>query len=187
MTRTPLLMLVAGAFAGAALVASTALAQEKATETKLPDAVEKTFRTAFPKGEIHKVDAEEENGVTVYDFEFKDGDSEKETDIAADGTMLEFTIVVVPDSIPAAAMKTISNAAKGAKIERLEHIEVSYETKDGKVVKLPKVLTRYAAEMSKRQKRAEVVVNPDGTVIDSPEWIAVEAKPEAKPDTKAGK
>ena len=32
--------------------------------------------------------------MTVYDLEFRDGTTEKETDIAEDGTMLEYTIVI---------------------------------------------------------------------------------------------
>lgn len=74
--------------------AAWAFAGEQTAATRLPDAVTKTFKKMFPKGEIAKLDVEQENGVTVYDIEFKDGRIDKETDIAADGTMLEFTIVV---------------------------------------------------------------------------------------------
>ena len=95
-----------------------------------------------------------------------------------DGTMLEFTLVVAADAMPAPVMKIINDAAKGATLGRLEKISVSYETKDGKVVKLPEALTRYAAEMAKGKKTAEVIVNADGTVFEAPEWV--EPKPEAK-------
>jgi hypothetical protein len=176
MRRIRLAMLVAGALV--AVAATAGLAEEKAAKAKLPDAVAKTFATAFPEGVIQKADAEEENGVMVYDLEFKDGDTEKETDIAEDGTMLEFTLVIAADAIPAPVMKTINDAAKGATVGRLEKISVSYETKDGKVVKLPEALTRYAAEMAKGKKTAEVITNADGTVFEAPEWV--EPKPEAK-------
>jgi hypothetical protein len=168
--------LVAGAFA-----ASTGLSQTAAPGTRLPDPVAKAFETAFPKGKILKVDAEEEDGVTVYDFEFKDGAIEKETDITADGTMLEFTVVVVPKAVPAPAMKAIRAAAKGAKIARLEHIEISSETQDGKVVKLPETVTHYAAELTKGKLHGEIVVLPGGAVVDSPKWV------EEKPADKTGK
>ncbi len=107
-------------------------------EIKLPDAVTKTFKKTFPKGEINKLDVDVENGgVTVYDIEFKDGAIDKETDIAADGTMLEFTVVVEAKAVPPAAMKAVRKAAEGATMGRIEQIEISYETKDGKVIKLP--------------------------------------------------
>jgi hypothetical protein len=143
---------------------------------KLPDPVAKTFKATFPKGKITKLDVDVENGVTVYDIEFKDGATEKETDIAADGTMLEFTIVIGAKEVPAAAMKVLREAAKGAKMDRIERIEISYETKDGKAIKLDKPITHYAVEMTKGGQTAEVVVAPDGTVVEPAKWGAAEEK-----------
>jgi hypothetical protein len=84
--------------------------------------------------------------------------------------MLEFTIVVEAEDVPAAAMKTVRQAAEGATIGRIEHIEISYETKGGKVVKLPKSMTNYAVEISKNGKTTEIVVNTDGTVVEPARW-----------------
>jgi hypothetical protein len=150
------------------------LAKIEKPAIKLPDPVAKTFQAAFPKAEILKVDAEEENGVTVYDLEFKDGTTEKETDITADGTMLEFTVVIQAKEVPAAAMKAVRAAAKGAKIGRIERVEINYKTKDGKAVKLDKPVTHYAVEIVKGDKTSptrsgaagEIVVAPDGTVVE---------------------
>jgi hypothetical protein len=139
-------------------------------DTALPDSVAKTFKATFPNAEIMKVDVEAENGVAVYDFEFNDGATEKETDITADGTMLEFTIVVDAEDLPAAAMKTVRQAAEGATIGRIEHIDISYEIKDGKVIKLPKTMTNYAVAITRDGKTAEIVVNPDGTVVEPARW-----------------
>lgn len=141
-----------------------------ARDTSLPDPVAKTFKTTFPKGEITKVNVDAENGVTVYDLEFKDGATEKETDITADGTMLEFTIVVDAKDVPAAAMKTVREAAEGATIKRIEHIEIGYETKDGKAIKLPKSVIRYAFEIARGDKTTEIVVDTDGAVVEPAKW-----------------
>src|SRR5262249_19222065 len=84
-------------------------------QDKLPEPVATTFKTMFPNGTIDKLDAEEEDGVMVYDFEFHAGDKEKEADIAADGTMMESTLVITQKDIPAVPMKAILAAAKGAK------------------------------------------------------------------------
>ena len=167
------------ALGAVAFLAPAGFSQTAVPADKLPELVAKAFETAFPKGKIEKVDAEEEDGVTVYDFEFEDGGIDKETDIAADGTMLEATVVVAPKTVPAAAMKAIREAAKGAKIQRLEHIEVQYETKEGKVVKLPEMVTHYAAELSKGKLHGEIVVGPDGAVVDAPKWVE-EKKPAEK-------
>lgn len=161
----------------AALVASgisstTGRAQKAATDVKLPPAVKKTFDAAFPKAEIHKIEAEEEGGVTVYDLEFKDGALEKETDIAADGTMLEVTVVIDAKAVPSAAMKPIQAAAVGATMTRVEEIKITHETKDGKVVKLPKTVTHYAVELKKGDKTAEIVVDSDGKVLEEAKFTA---------------
>ncbi len=137
-----------------------------ASETGLPAPVAKTFKATFPKAQISKVDVDAENGVAIYDLEFKDGQTEKETDITADGTMLEFTVVVGAEDVPAATMKVVQEAAAGAKLGRIERIEISCETKDGKVIKLSKPITHYAVEIAKNGKTSEIVVGPDGTVVE---------------------
>ena len=137
-------------------------------QVKPTEAVTKAFKAAFPKGEITKLDVDVENGVTVYDIEFNEGKIEKETDITADGTMLEFTVVVALKEVPAPARKALRAAAQGGKIERIERIEISYETKDGKAIKRDKPITHYAVEFVKDGKTSEVVVAPDGTRVVEP-------------------
>jgi uncharacterized membrane protein YkoI len=137
----------------------------KITADKLPPAVMKAFKKAYPKGEFQKLDAEEENGVMVYDIEFKDGTVEKECDIAADGTMLEYTIVIEMKDAPEAVEKAFQKGAAGAKMGRMERIEISYETKGGKIIKLAKPLTQYAVEITKDGKTSEITVNPDGSPV----------------------
>jgi len=163
-------MLSVLAVLGLILVPTTGRAQKKGEDIKLPEAVKKTFDARFPKAELQKLEVEEEDGVTVYDFEFKEGDTEKETDITADGTMLEYTIVIDARAVPPAAMKPIRAAAEGATMKRIEEIHISYQTKDGKVIKLPKTVMNYAVEMTKGDKSAEIVVDPDGKVLEEPKW-----------------
>ena len=73
MKRTYWLRLCLVALIGLPLVALTGRSQTTSSDTKLPNPVKKTFKETFPKGEIFKVDVDQENGVTVYDIEFKDG------------------------------------------------------------------------------------------------------------------
>jgi hypothetical protein len=154
------------------LVASAGQAASLKPDAKLPDPVTNALRAKYPKAVIERIDVLEENGVNVYDIEFSVGKSEHETDIAEDGTMLEFTNVIPLKEIPAAPLKTIREATpKGSKYGRIERIEIDYETKDGQVVKLPGTVIRYAAEMVKKGQQAEIVVNVDGSVSESPNWV----------------
>ena len=169
------------AFMGLALLVAVGRSTPLAPD-KLPEPVAKTFKTLFPNGTIEKLDVEEENGVMVYDFEFKAGMREKETDIAGDGTMLESTLVITAKVIPAPAMKAIRGAAKGARLGRMEWLKTHYEAKDGKIIKLPKPVIHYAVEMTRGDQKAEVFVTPDGTVTEGPEWVNAK-----EPPAKTGK
>jgi hypothetical protein len=164
----PLLFAWLGLIFLAGVGRSTPLAPDK-----LPEPVANTFKTLFPNGTIDKLDAEEEDGVMVYDFEFHAGSKQKETDIAADGTMMESTLVIVPADIPPSAMKTIKKTANGARLGRCEWLETYYHTKDGKLVKLSKPEIHYATEMWRGDKMGEVFVTPGGKVTEAPEWKTV--------------
>jgi len=146
------------------------------SETKLPEKVRATFVGKFPNAVINKIESEKEGGVTVWDIEFRDAKTHKETDIAEDGTMLEYTVHVTKKTFPKKAMKVVEAEAKKqeAAMGTMERIEVSYETKDGKVVKLDKPQTRYAVELSKKDQTSEIVVDANGKVIEEPKWEAKE-------------
>jgi len=142
------------------------------SEMKLPEKVRATFVDKFPNAVINKLESEKEGGVTVWDIEFRDAKSYKETDIAEDGTMLEYTVHVSKKVFPKKAMKTVEAEAKKqeAAMGTMERIEVSYETKDGKVVKLDKPQTHYAVELSKKDQKAEIVVDANGKVVEEQKW-----------------
>jgi len=146
------------------------------SEMKLPDKVRATFVDKFPNAVINKLESETEGGVVVWDIEFRDAKAYKETDIAEDGTMLEYTVHVTKKTFPKKAMKVVEAEAKKqeAAMGTMERIEVSYETKDGKVVKLDKPQTRYAVELSKKDQTSEIVVDANGKVIEEPKWEAKE-------------
>ena len=173
-TRCPLRWILA--VTTIALVSSAGRSQTATPDAKLPEVVAKAFKARFPQGKIADLEVEEENGVTIYDFEFKDEGIDKETDFAADGTMLEFSIVVAAEAVPAPAMKSIRDAAGGATIDRLEHAVIGYEAKDGKIVKLPELLNQYEAEMTKGEQRGEIAVAADGKVIEPAKWFNVKGE-----------
>jgi hypothetical protein len=135
--------------------------------TGLPDPVAETFAARFPQAQIEKLEAEAEDGAGVYDFEFREGSIEKEADITAEGTLLEFTLVVAAEDVPAAAMEAIRKAAAGAALQRIEHIEIHYELKNGTPIKLAEPVTQYAVEFTQDDGTMEIVVDPSGIVIES--------------------
>jgi hypothetical protein len=179
--------IVVASFLVAGLLASTSPGwanNVKGNGIRLPGPVEKTFKATFPKAEITKVEVDRENGVSVYGFEFNNQGLQMEADIAADGTLTEFTVVIEAKDVPAAVLNTIQRSATGGTIKRFEHVEVVCETKDGKVIKLPKPMTQYIAGIAKGKKQAEIVVAPDGTVVEPAWWDAPEGTGEKEPATE---
>lgn len=169
-------------FAACACFATCASADDGSVSTKLPDAVASSFAKAFPKAVVVEVEAEVEHGVMVYDVEFHDGDFEKETDIAADGTMLEFSVLVAEATVPEAAMAALRKAAANATLHRIERIELDYEIREGKLIKLPKRVTNYEALLSLGEEYSEVTVSASGDVVEAPEWGSHD---ETSPDDEA--
>jgi hypothetical protein len=151
-----------------ALVGSMAMAQ--ASKPTLPAAVDKAFKDTFKTGKITTFAEEKENGVTVYEIKFTVKDRQHETDIAADGTVMTKEIVVEMSKVPDAAAKAITAAAEGGTVTQVLKIETTYETKDGKVVKLDKVEKTFEAELVKGDQTAQVVVDEKGKVVEAPKW-----------------
>jgi hypothetical protein len=69
-------------------------------------------------------------------------------------------------------------------MKRIERIEISYRTKDGRAIKLPQPVTHYAVEMTKDARSAEVVVAADGKVLEPARWSG--EKEEKKAEDKGG-
>ena len=146
-------------------IAMSGLAAPAATPA-LPDAVSKAFQANFPQGKITNVEKEFEDGVTVYAIDFMDGKTEKTADIAADGTVAEIGVVILAKDVPDAAMKTILKEAAGAKIGEIERVEVTHESRNGALQKLPAAVIHYEVELTKKNSEAEMVVSADGTVLE---------------------
>ncbi len=180
------LMLYTAAICGLALLPAIAGAQttkkaKKAgsskptitsSEAKLPEAVKKTFDEKFPNAKVFTAESEKEGGVMVWDIEFREGRTHKETDIAEDGTMLEYSEQVAQRSVPKEVRASIKKAAEGGRVVRTEKVAISYEAKEGKVIKLEKAKTQYEANVAKGDQIADVVVDDQGKVLEEPKWHA---------------
>jgi uncharacterized membrane protein YkoI len=164
---------------GLALTVSAAYAADEAkpeakAKVKLPEAAAKALKDAFPKATVDEVKMEKEKGITVYEVELEEGKSEMEVEVTADGTIVEIETDVEMKDVPEAAAKAIQAAAEGAKIEELAKKEVRAEIKKegetAKLVKLEKAKTLYEAEIVKGDKKGQIEVAADGTVVEPLKW-----------------
>ena len=154
-------------FLALALTTSAARAVQKGkNRDELPDAVLKAIQQNRPGAAIGKLEVVREEGVTLYDIEFKAGKGEIE--VAEDGSVIDIVTIVKIDQIPGAAAAAILKRAEGAVIKQLQKSEVRAEVKNGKVIKLASLRCVYEAELVRGTQTTEIQVAPDGRVIGEP-------------------
>src|SRR5262245_59285987 len=156
-----------------ALSAQGAKAQ-KVTASQLPAAVNQAIKDNCPNCTIAKATREVENGVTIYDIEFKTGQGEM--DVAEDGTVVDRETVVQTKDTPRPALEAIRKGAAGGKITQIAKDEIRAELKDGTVIMLATPKYMYEADLIKGKQVAEIQVSPEGQVTEPPKWRAKGAK-----------
>lgn len=160
--------------AGASTITAGPAMQDGAKEEKLkvsqiPAAVVEAIKTNCQGCVIDKATREIENGVTVYDIEFKRGQGE--IALTEDGSVIDRETVVLLKDVPAAVLEVITKSAQGAKIKQVAKGEIRAELKDGRVIKLESPRYIYEAELEKGNEVAEIEVSSDGQVIEAPVWV----------------
>ena len=144
--------------------------EEKLKPSQLPAAVREAIKSNCPNCTINKATREVENGVTLYDIEFKTGQGEM--DVADDGSVIDRETVVRTKDVPPPALEAILKGAAGGRIKQVARDEVRAELKDGKVIKLDSPKYLYEADLEKGKQLAEIQVTPDGQVTEAPIWRA---------------
>ena len=119
--------LIPALFCAAILVTITARAGEAeiaAKLAKIPAPAAEALKKAAGTAKIDKVNIEKDGKVTVYEVELVEaGKSNREVSVTADGKINAEEETVPLDKVPEAARKAIEAGAKGAKIERVQHIK----------------------------------------------------------------
>lgn len=149
-------------------------AQAKTAKPKvdLPAAVAEAVKANFSGAEIQSIELEKEAGIGVYDIEFKADKGEIE--VAEDGTIIDLSHVVSARLLPAAVAQTVSQAAPGASIVKVEKSEIRAEVKEGpgkgQVIKLKAPKYVYEVGVAQGEKRGEIQVASGGKVVEALKW-----------------
>lgn len=144
--------------------------EQRLRASQLPAAVKQAVKDNCTNCTIAKATREIENGVTIYDLEFKSGQGEM--DVAEDGTVIDRETVVQTKDTPSPALQAIRKGAAGGKITQIAKDEIRAELKDGNVIKLATPKYMYEADLIKGNQIAEIQVSPDGQVTEAPKWRA---------------
>ena len=141
-------------------------------DIELPEAVLMAIEMNVPGAEIETVAVAEEEGITLYDVEFKEDRGKIE--VAADGTVIDVVTIVTMEDLPEAAALAIQKAAEGVTIKRLEKAEIRSEIKKegevGTIVKLDAPRYVYEAELEKDGQTGEITVDAEGNIVEALKW-----------------
>jgi uncharacterized membrane protein YkoI len=168
--------MIVAAVAISAVAAQPNKKQSGKAKVELPPAVAKTVADNRPSAQIAKVEVEKENGVKIYDLEFKGRQGEME--VAEDGSLMNIETVVEEKDVPKPVLDAIKKAAAGGNVKEIGKSEIHAEAKVGKITKLDAFKYVFEADLEKGNQRAEVEVAPDGKVIEAPKWKSKSSKKE---------
>lgn len=144
-------MKFAGLFCGFAL-AALAFSERKITMAALPSAVQAAVREQTKGAEILGFAAEREKGQIVYEAETKRNGKSRDLTFNKNGQLLEVEEEISLEDVPVPARTALQKRADGGTIKKVESVTrgaaVAYE----------------AALQTKAGRKAEIAVNPDGTL-----------------------
>lgn len=192
MSKTNWMWAAAAGLAAVVLMAGVTYAEEGCkAKVELPEAAAKAIKDAFPEAAITGVEAEDEDGMKVFEVELKVGAGEVTVSVAPCGTILEVETVVAIKDVPKAAAEAIQKAAEGAQIKGIEKAEIRAEIKKddaGKcsIVKLEKAKIVYEADLIKGDQTGEIVVAADGTIVEALKWVSAKDEKEKGEKGAAG-
>ena len=158
--------------AAASLLAGCNRSIETASQdfNALPPAVQKAVRAEAPNGEVAHINQKTENGMQVYEIEFREPGSNPKMVVSADGRVLSSDRATKPagklekvltptgavgtkfSALPEAAQKTIMAHAPPTEIADIERHE-----RDGRVT--------YEVEFKDKGKNPNLEVAEDGTLV----------------------
>jgi uncharacterized membrane protein YkoI len=157
--------------AAAGLVAGCNKSVESASRefNELPPSVQKTVRAQAPQAEIADVSHKTDNGMDVYEIQFREPGRNPKIVVAADGKLVSTDMarpagsverMLTPtgatgtklSALPEKVQKTIQSTAPGAAIA-----DISRHDKDGRVI--------YEIQFQEKGKNPSIQVAEDGTLV----------------------
>lgn len=134
--------------------------------TGLTAAAAAALQKTFPGSVVKKVESETENGVNLFSATLEQDGQKLDVEVSPDGVIGEAEYAVPMERLPKALAAAIADATKGGRLLRIEKHEIRGLAKDGKLVLLPALQTRFEVKYTMDGKRASLVATEaaDGTV-----------------------
>ena len=138
--------------AGLALLAFAKEEQEETISwSQVPAAAQQTIKQRAPETAIQKIEKDNEDGNTSYEFQIVQAGKKSEVTVDADGKLMSLEEVVALADVPVTVRQTLETQAVGGKMGTVEKV-----TEDGK--------TTFEAKIEKDGRRSEITVTADGKI-----------------------
>ena len=137
---------------------------------QLPAAVNATVTQAYPLAVTVGADEKDLGGVKCYECILIMKGLDMRVTVSADGALMAVAREIPVKRIPAAVAKAVRQASAGARVTRLEKLEIKAEARAGAVAALNPEQTAYRFRLRKADKVADLVAAPDGRVTQPPVW-----------------
>lgn len=143
------------------LVTAPASAQDKgkSTQGQIPQRVMQALMAKFPNAQIDVWTKEQEDGVTIYDIEFRQSRRRFEADVKEDGSIHNWEREVSAADVPVAVRQAVRKRFPGASITAI--MAVTAMTNGKEALEGFEVTLLTAA-----RKEAEITVAPSGKILE---------------------
>jgi hypothetical protein len=164
MSAIPLILLICLGF-GCQKQEETATAEKEARDdlrlAEIPQVVMNGLKARFPMAEIHDWTKEKEDTLIVYDFEFTQDGHRFEADVKEDGSIHNWEKAVETADLPESVTRAVETDHPESTIKEVMEVTLVTGGKD--------VLQGYEITLENPDmKEIEVMVGPDGTIIEEP-------------------
>lgn len=143
---------------------------------KIPEPVMEGFKTKFPQAEIQKWTQEKEGDIVIYDFEFTQMGHRFEADVKEDGSIYNWEKAIMAADLPELVTKAVMEKYPGASMKEIMQITAVTEGQDE--------LEGYEVVLETGEMMSvEVMVTPDGQIIEDTDEDTSEEMPEEESHT----
>jgi len=117
-------------------------------------------KAGFPEVEIRHVEADEEDGIVIQEFELRDGDAGIEVKVGPDGRILKMEAAITAADLPKPVADLVGSLHPGQPILEVEKVIRYDEARES---------TYYEIDVATEDRKVEMKVAADGTLLDGDE------------------
>jgi hypothetical protein len=135
------------------------------SKTELPAAAEAAVKALYPGSSVAAIHVERENGVPYYEVTLRQGSTERDVEVTAEGTIGEIESAVAWADLPGTTREGILKSSGNVVPLEVERHEVRGRPEGGRFVAVNPPIVFFEATYDSAGKRQEIAVTADGRLL----------------------